>query len=287
VRYVEAETMLGHIPGGQYDAVLIDEAHDFEPEWLSLAVKMVNPNTKAFLIAYDDMQAIYRGMGRPVWSQLGIEAKGRTRVLKINYRNTVQILGLARRVAEEVVGAPGVAADDEDLVLIPEDGGRQGVEPVVRRCVSFEAEAHAIAEWLLGRRKAGYEWAELAVLYPEHKIGEKFIQALQRHDVPVDVVKENKNKVNLKLAAVRLLTIHTAKGLEFPCVAVGGLGAVGRHGEETQDCVRLVYVAITRATHEVLLTYSRESAVVGGWWGSRRTPSCHQLRRAPIVIAST
>ena len=67
VRYVEAETMLGHKPGGQYDAVLIDEAHDFEPEWLSLAVKMVNPNTKAFLIAYDDMQAIYKGMGRPVW----------------------------------------------------------------------------------------------------------------------------------------------------------------------------------------------------------------------------
>ena len=71
VRTVDAETMLGHIPGGQYDAVLIDEAHDFEAEWLSLAVKMVNPNTKAFLIAYDDMQALYKGMGRPVWSQLG------------------------------------------------------------------------------------------------------------------------------------------------------------------------------------------------------------------------
>src|SRR5689334_22329982 len=39
-------------------------------------------------------------------------ALGRTRMLFI--RNTVQILGLARRIAEEVVGAPGVAADDED-----------------------------------------------------------------------------------------------------------------------------------------------------------------------------
>ncbi|MEO8017417.1 MAG: NERD domain-containing protein/DEAD/DEAH box helicase [Pseudomonadota bacterium] len=63
VRTVDAETMLGHIPGGQYDAVLIDEAHDFEPEWLSLAVKMVNPDTKAFMIVYDDMQAIYRDAG--------------------------------------------------------------------------------------------------------------------------------------------------------------------------------------------------------------------------------
>ena len=35
-----------------------------------------------------------------------------------------------------------------------------------------------------------------------------------------------------------------------------------RHGEETEDCVRLVYVAVTRATHEVMLTYSQESAVV-------------------------
>lgn len=69
-------------------------------------------------------------------------------------------------------------------------------------------------------------------------------------------------KVNVKRAAVRMLSIHTAKGLEFPCVAVGGLGAVGRHGEDVEDCVRLVYVAITRATHEVVLTYSQESEVV-------------------------
>jgi len=121
VRTVDAEVLLGNIPGGQYDAMLIEEAHAFEPDWLSLAVKMVNPNTKAFRIGYDDMQAIYKGMGRPVGKQLGIEARGQTRVLKVNYRNAVQILGLARRVAEEVVGVPGLAADDEDPVLVPED----------------------------------------------------------------------------------------------------------------------------------------------------------------------
>jgi superfamily I DNA/RNA helicase len=115
---------------------------------------------------------------------------------------------------------------------------------------------------LLGRRKAGYEWGEMAVLYPEHWIGERFVQALKKHDVPVDVVKEEKNRVSLKRPAVRLLSTHTAKGLEFPCVGVGGLGAVGRHGEEIEDCVRLVYVAVTRATHEVFLTYSQESDVV-------------------------
>jgi Nuclease-related domain/AAA domain/UvrD-like helicase C-terminal domain len=262
VRSVINAVELGNIPPAQYDGVLIDEAHDFEPQWLALAAKMVNPSTKAFMIAYDDMQAIYKGRARPVWSQLGIEAKGRTRVLKINYRNTAQILAFARHFAAEILGAPGVAADEEDPVLLPEDAGRQGVEPEIRKCVGFDAEGHCIAEWLLARKKAGYEWPQMAVLYPEHSIGEQFARILSKHGVPVDVAKENGNRVSTKRAAVRLLTMHSAKGLEFPCVAVGGLGAVGRHGDPIENGVRLTYVAITRATHEALLTYSRVSPLI-------------------------
>jgi hypothetical protein len=56
--------------------MLIDEAHDLEPEWLSLAVKMVNPNTRAFPIAYDDMQAIYKGMA----ARCGVGSGSRPRV---------------------------------------------------------------------------------------------------------------------------------------------------------------------------------------------------------------
>jgi superfamily I DNA/RNA helicase len=128
--------------------------------------------------------------------------------------------------------------------------------------VSIEAEGHAIAEWLVGRRMTGYEWGQMAVVYPEHWVGEKYLRAFAKHDVPVDVAKDNKNRVSVKRQAVRFLTMHSAKGLEFPCVGVGGLGVIGRHGEEIEDCIRLVCVAITRATHEVLLTYSRESAVI-------------------------
>lgn len=262
VRSVINAVELGNIPPAQYDGILIDEAHDFEPEWLALAAKMVNPSTKAFMIAYDDMQAIYKGRARPVWSQLGIEAKGRTRVLKINYRNTAQILAFARHFAAEIIGAPGLAADEEDPVLLPEDGGRQGVEPEVRRCVSFEAEAHCIAEWLLGRKKAGYEWPQMAILYPQHSIGDQIARVLAKHQVPIDIVRENRNRVSAKRAAVRLLSMHTAKGLEFPCVAVGGLGAVGQHGEPIEDSIKLTYVAITRATHEVLMTYSHVSPLI-------------------------
>jgi superfamily I DNA/RNA helicase len=262
VAEVVAAVDQGHIPMAQYDAVFIDEAHDFEPQWLALAAKMVNPNTKALMVVYDDIQAIYKGRGRPVWSQLGIEAQGRTTVLKVNYRNTAQILAFAKHFAADVMGAPGTSADDEHAILLPEDAGRQGMSPDVRRCVSIDAEAHSIAEWFLGRKKAGYEWPQMACLYPEHWVGERIAQVLTKHQVPIDVAKNNRNRVSTKRAAVRLLSMHTAKGLEFPCVAVAGLGLLGRRGEPIEESVRLTYVAVTRATHEALLTYSSESALV-------------------------
>jgi superfamily I DNA/RNA helicase len=102
----------------------------------------------------------------------------------------------------------------------------------------------------------------MACLYPEHWIGERVARVLAKHDVPIDMAKNNKNRISMKRAAVRFLSMHNAKGLEFPCVAIAGLGFLGRHGEPVEECVRLTYVGVTRATHEALLTYSSESALV-------------------------
>jgi superfamily I DNA and RNA helicase len=48
------------IPSGQYQAVLIDEGHDFAPEWLKLVAQMVDPSTNSLLLLYDDAQSIYQ-----------------------------------------------------------------------------------------------------------------------------------------------------------------------------------------------------------------------------------
>lgn len=78
----------------------------------------------------------------------------------------------------------------------------------------------------------------------------------------MDVAKEHGNRVRADKDAVRLLSMHSSKGLEFPCVAIGGLGEL-KKVEEIEDDVRLTYVAITRATHEVFVTYSNMSELVG------------------------
>src|SRR5690606_12955508 len=50
----------GLIPRAQYAAVMIDEGHDFEPDWFRLVVQMVDPSSNSLLVLYDDAQSIYR-----------------------------------------------------------------------------------------------------------------------------------------------------------------------------------------------------------------------------------
>jgi superfamily I DNA/RNA helicase len=85
--------------------VLIDEGHDFAPEWLKLITQMVDPTTNSLLLLYDDAQSIYERKRSKQFSfrSVGIQAQGRTTILKINYRNTRQILQLAATVAADLL----------------------------------------------------------------------------------------------------------------------------------------------------------------------------------------
>jgi superfamily I DNA/RNA helicase len=58
---------------------------------------MVDPATKALLLLYDDAQTLYGQANRQpfTFKQLGIQAQGRTTILKLNYRNTAEILAIA------------------------------------------------------------------------------------------------------------------------------------------------------------------------------------------------
>src|SRR3546814_19671313 len=84
----------GQIPRAQYGAVLVDEGHDFEPDWYKLIVQMIDPATNSMLVLYDDAQNIYGNPNRRKlsWKSLGVQAKGRTTILKPNYQNTTEIL---------------------------------------------------------------------------------------------------------------------------------------------------------------------------------------------------
>jgi superfamily I DNA/RNA helicase len=121
---------------------MIDEGHDFAPEWLRLVTQMIDPNTNSLLLLYDDAQSIY---GEKVkrkfsFSSVGIQAKGRTTILRLNYRNTAQVLAVAYEFAKEFM-TPAEAEEDDVPLVRPESGGRIGPLPTLSQLPTLKAEA--------------------------------------------------------------------------------------------------------------------------------------------------
>lgn len=241
------------IPAGQYQAVLIDEGHDFAPEWLKLITQMVDPATNSLLLLYDDAQSIYerRHSRRFSFKSLGIQAQGRTTILKINYRNTRQILHLATAVAADLL-TPDDCDDDGIPLLAPMGCGRDGEPPLIIRLPSLGEEAQAIADALQQAHREGHAWGDMAVLCTDWKTMDLCAGVLKRRKLPVEMRKRT-GEFNPAADAIHLMTMKVSKGLEFPVVAMPGIGHLEPTTEEEAETARVLYVAATRATHKLLV----------------------------------
>lgn len=250
----------GRVPRHQYGAVLIDEGHDFEPEWLQIAVEMVAPETGSLLLLYDDAQSIYRRRKFSLLS-VGVHASGRTTVLRLNYRNTAEILNVAYRFAEHVL-APENAGEADIPLLRPKAADHHGPAPVLTRSPSLGHEAELIARTFAKLRAEGFSWSDMAVLYRSVFIEKEIAEALDRAGIPAAPLTKRGGEVPLPVDRVSLVTFHSSKGLEYPIVAIPGLGFLPHVHETEADETRLVYVAMTRATQRLFLSCHRDSLFV-------------------------
>lgn len=246
----------GQIPSGQYQAVLIDEGHDFEAGWLKLAAQMVDPSTNSLLLLYDDAQSIYQRRRAQQFSfkSLGIQAQGRTTILKINYRNTRQILQTASMVAADLLKSEDCTDDGVPLVQ-PVSCGREGHEPVIIRLPSLRDEAVKIAELLSAAHQEGYAWGDMAIICRHYSEMERCAAVLRHRQLPHEV-RKGSGTFNPLADTIKLLTMHVSKGLEFPVVAVCGAGHMPGDGQDEAEEARLFYVAATRATQRLLIPLS-------------------------------
>ena len=241
------------IPSGQYQAVLIDEGHDFAPEWLKLITQMVDPNTNSLLVLYDDAQSIYERARSKQFSfkSVGIQAQGRTTILKINYRNTKQILQTASLVAADLLTAE--EKDDDGIPLLkPISCGREGEAPIIIKLPTLRDEAFAIADHLSQAHKEGYAWGDMAILCADWKTMDLCASALAQRKLPHRVRKKT-GEYQPGADAIQVMTMKVSKGLEFPVVALPGVGHMPAPGEDEKEAARVFYVAATRATQRLVM----------------------------------
>ncbi|MCD9465627.1 3'-5' exonuclease [Photobacterium iliopiscarium] len=250
----------GDIPRAQYGAVLIDEGHDFEADWLKLITQMVDPDTNSLLLLYDDAQSIYKhknGLNFSL-SSVGIQAQGRTTILKLNYRNTQEILKFSYQFAQTYFEQ----ADHDDIPVIkPEAAGISGDKPIVRQFSDAESEVHFLVRCINKWLEDGQFLQNIAILYPSSYMGKKAFDALKKAGIDcIWLAKSDyKKKYDPKKNQLAILPIHSSKGLEFDTVVILDSSHQSQDEEDISSIVRLLYVGFTRAMKHLLITYHKEN----------------------------
>jgi superfamily I DNA/RNA helicase len=242
------------IPSGQYQAVLIDEGEDFPSEWLRLVAQMVDPATNSLLLLYDDAQGSCRRHRTKQFSfkSVGIQAQGRTTILKINYRNTKQILQTANLIAADMLKP--VNEDEDGVPLIqPISCGREGSQPLVIRLSFPRDEVKKIAELLACAHDEGRAWGDMAVICRDFAAMDKCVKEFKMRKLPYEV-RKGAGHFNPEQDAIKVMTMRASKGLEFPVVALTGIGRMPLAGEDELNEAQLFYVAATRATEHLIVT---------------------------------
>ena len=255
----------GRIPTEQYGAILIDEGHDFAAEWLQVVTQMLDREEESLLLLYDDAQSIYRRGGLNfTLSSVGIKAQGRTSILRLNYRNSREILAFAAAFANAYWQNQDVQDEDQIPVIAPEAAGISGPEPVVYQCVDFASEAEKAVKCIQAWQKKGLALNKVAILAYTKDQAKQVCEALvaQGIDTQLLLASRSKKAYQPHNNSVAIMTLHSSKGLEFSHVVVMGVGQMGKTADRISADARVLYVGLTRAQRALVVTGSGKGAFI-------------------------
>lgn len=249
-----------------YAHVIADEVQDFGPAELRLLRALARPGENDVFLASDANQRIFKPY-TPL-ARAGLEVRGRTICLRVNYRMTEQI----RRQAEEVIGAK----EDADEVTAPSVSLLHGEEPEVAVFGTVKEEIAAVAAWLRKLVSNGYRPGEIAVFARKKDIlknrAHPAVKAANLESLDLESEEPTSS------SRVTVGTMHRSKGLQYRAVAVMGvedrtvpLDSV-RQKQPDEAAERafiemernLLYVACSRARERLLVTgVGRRSSFLG------------------------
>jgi superfamily I DNA/RNA helicase len=239
--------------------IVVDEAQDLGVPELRLFAAIAPTESNSLFFAGDLGQRIFQ---QPFsWTALGVDVRGRSSVLKVNYRTSHQIRQAADRLLPKVVrDVDGVAQERFGTVSV-----FNGPEPVLKKHTDAKAEVDSVAQWISDGVATGISVFEIGIFVRSrdqldrarsavHAAGYDALELSERGYEPGD--------------RISIGTMHLAKGLEFKAVAVmacdddvlplqSRIESVADEVElddvyETER--QLLYVACTRARDRLLIT---------------------------------
>lgn len=213
----------------EVDYLLLDEAQDSNENQFEFILDIVNP--KSFFIVGDARQSIYGfAGGRP---DMLIKLSHRSDVTKYdlneNYRNGLYILEFAKRIINRLGGD----YEDNSIAMCKTTG----------KVIETNFSPYKFAEYILGSNDNFNDWF---VLCRSNGMVDFMMNYLKERGIPCDTFKKGDLEPGefaerMKANTVKVLTVHSAKGLEAKNVIVIGVN----FGNEEER--RVCYVAATRA----------------------------------------
>lgn len=242
-----------------FDFAVVDEAQDIGIAQLRFFAALGGNRANALFFAGDLGQRIFQ---QPFsWKSLGVDIRGRSRTLRVNYRTSHQIRMRADRLlAPQVADVDGNIDDRRDTVSI-----FNGPPPVIQAYNNEKEESRAVSTWIAEHVKAGVAPHELGVFVRSESQLPRARAAVEQTEVPFKVLDEH---VETTSGYSSISTMHLAKGLEFRAVVIMAcddeiiplqerIETVGDDADlqEVYDTERhLLYVACTRARDYLLVT---------------------------------
>lgn len=246
------------------DSVIVDEVQDLGVQELKFISVLVKDNPENLMIVGDGGQRIYSR--KFSLKSVGIDIRGRSHNLNINYRTTRQIKNFADRVLGDEV-------DDLDEGIENRKGTislLRGPEPILKQFDTQNAQYQYICEEIKKLLNQNLKENEIAIFARKNSSLDSVSSELRRINIKTNFLNENES-TNENLG-VNLGTMHRAKGLEFKVVFVIDsdnqnlpLSSVIRsindpieHKDILEKEKNLFYVSLTRARDEVYVTWTGE-----------------------------
>jgi hypothetical protein len=256
-----------HIAGNvsPFDFVVIDEAQDVGVAELRFLASLAANRAGGLFFAGDLGQRIFQ---QPFsWRSLGVDVRGRSYTLRINYRTSHQIRVQADRLLPPALAdVDGNAEDRRGTVSV-----FNGPAPAIETFDDPEQESEAVGAWITARVEHGVQPHEIGVFVRSTRELRRARNAVKQSKVPA---VELSDRIEISPGKISIGTMHLAKGMEFRAVAVMACDdeiipsqerienvADDADLEEVYDSERhLLYVACTRARDHLLVTGVRPAS---------------------------
>lgn len=243
----------------KYKHIIIDEGQDLSPVMLKSLAKAI-PEDGSLTFLGDVAQQIYGS--RISWRNAGLKLNaGDIWRFENNYRNSKEITKLAIAISE----SPYFVSEDD--VVIPALPKASSPMPIVAEAKDYKHETEFIVRYVKGRIKES-DTSKIAVLVKDRKSVETLVAELRSQGVNPQILHGEMPSMNIE-ALVSVGTFHSAKGLEFDLVLIpycaketfgteADVEALGSLEDVLSQDIKLLYVAVTRAKRELIITYSGE-----------------------------